>query len=65
MLHKSFLLISRPLLYEIVPNHLGYKVMFTRWKPMNFTNVHKMKLIEAALKFLTQYHNDNNKFLDC
>ncbi|KAJ4437567.1 hypothetical protein ANN_17712 [Periplaneta americana] len=52
------------LLHEIVTKHLLFKKMCARWMPKQLTPEHKTQRIGSVLRFLEQYHDDSNEFLD-
>lgn len=63
-LSKSFPLISRSLLGEIITEKLGYRKLCARWVPKMLTPEHRQNRVLAAREFLERYESEGETFLD-
>ena len=51
-------------IHEGVTEKLGYRKLCARWVPKILTDDHKTKRMGSALKFLTRYAQEGDKFLN-
>jgi histone-lysine N-methyltransferase SETMAR len=63
-LHHIFSEVSKTTIHEAVTEELGYRKLRARWVPKMLTDNRKTKRMGSALKFLTRYTQEGDKFLD-
>ena len=63
-LHHIIPEVSKTTIHEDVTEKLVYTKLCARWVPKMLTDHHKTKRMGSALKFLTRYAQEGDKFLD-
>jgi hypothetical protein len=63
-LHHVIPEVSKITIHEAVTEKLGYRKLCTHWVPKMLMDAHKTKRMGSALKFLTQYAQEGDEFLD-
>ena len=63
-LHHIIPEVSKTTIHEAVTEKLWYRKFCTHWVPKMLTDDHKTKRTGSALKFLTQYAQKGDEFLD-
>jgi hypothetical protein len=63
-LYHIFPEVSKTTIHEAVTEKLGYRKLRARWVSKMLTDDHKTKRMGSALRFLTRYAQEGDKFLD-
>jgi hypothetical protein len=63
-LHHIIPEVSKTTIHEAVTEKLGYRKLCSGWVSKMVTDDHKTKRMRSALKFLTRYAPEGDKFLD-
>jgi len=63
-LHRIIPEVSKTTIHEALTEKLGYRKLCARWVPRMITDDYKTKRMAYALKFLTHYAQEGDKFLD-